>query len=106
MGRGRARARSTVVVPDVRGLSVAEADVVAAHADLVITGPDGRPTSSLPGLITDQRPDGGAQVPRHTGVVVWTTGPGGESGVREPRVPPLPHRAGGAAADRTGLLDG
>ena len=103
MGRGRAKLKqaSLLTVPDLRGLTVAEAEAVAARVHFVVIGPDGRPASLLRGLITGQRPDAGAQVWRHTEVTVWTSGPGGEAGVREPVVPPLLRREEGAAVDRT-----
>jgi len=98
VGRGRAKAKQAppVQVPDLRGLTVAEAEAVAAGAGLVVVGPDGRATGLLRGLVAGQRPEPGPAPAPFREVVVWTSGPGGEAGVREPVVPP-PLRRGGAA---------
>lgn len=103
MGRGRAEAKqaSQVTAPDLCGMTVAEAEAVAASVGLVVMGPGGSPASLLRGLITGQRPDGGTQVPRYSGVTVWTAGHGGEAGVRALVVPPAPRRAAGARTDRS-----
>ena len=99
MGRGRAKAKQAplVQVPDLRGLTAAEAEAVAAGAGLVVVGPDGRAAGLLRGLVVGQRPKPGpAPVPSRESVV-WTSGPGGEAGVREP-VAPTPLRRGDAGA--------
>jgi|1186.fasta_scaffold09299_3 beta-lactam-binding protein with PASTA domain len=102
MGRGRAKLKqaSLVAVPDLRGLTVTEAEAVAASVGLVVVGPDGRPAGLLRGLVAGQSPDGGTPVHQDTEVMVWTAGPCGEAGVREPVVAPLLPSEDRAAADR------
>ena len=100
LGRAKLKRRSLVAVPDLRGLTVLEAAAVAGRVDLLVTDPDGRPFTLLEGLVTEQLPGSGMPVPRLTTVTVWTSGPGREAGVREPRVPPLLRRDAGAEADR------
>jgi beta-lactam-binding protein with PASTA domain len=102
VGRGRAKLKqaSLVAVPDVRGLAVMEAEAVASSVGLVVVGRDGRPAGLLRGLISGQSPEGGTPARRGNAVTIWTAGPGGEAGVREPVIPPLLRREEGAAADR------
>jgi beta-lactam-binding protein with PASTA domain len=94
---------SLIVVPDLRGLTVAEAEAeaesVAARVGRAVVGPGGRPVGLLRGLVAGQAPDAGSQVSRDAAVTIWMAGPGGEAGVREPIVPPLLRREEGATAD-------
>jgi len=102
VGRGRAKSKqaSLVAVPDLRGLTLTEAEAVAAGGGLAVVGGDGRPAGLLRGLVAGQIPDRGTPVRRDTEVTVWTAGPGGEAGIREPVVSPLLQREGGATTDR------
>lgn len=104
MGRGRAKAKQAVqaVVPDLRSLTVAEAEAVAAGAGLAVIGPDATAVRLLRGVVVAQHPEAGTRTPRGAFVTVWTAGPGGgAAGVREPVVPPLLRREPGAAAERS-----
>jgi hypothetical protein len=81
-------------VPNVVGLSWADARWVLEHAGLLAIGPDpdGPPFSvdGPGGVVTDQTPESGARVPPGSPVRLWLRGDGG-SGVREPRRPrPVP----------------
>lgn len=88
----RRRRASSVVVPNVIGMSWEQAWRVLHGLGLVAVGsdPDGPPPdeSSWPdGVVTDQSPESGAKVPPGSAVRLWVDR-GGGSGVREPRRPP------------------
>jgi hypothetical protein len=92
MGRGRAMAkqiRSGVRVPDFVGLTVLEAREAGLLAGVVVVGPDPDTgvLTDLRGSVVAQRPEAGALVARQAQVMVWTSGSGGDAGVREPRNP-------------------
>jgi hypothetical protein len=85
------RRRSSVVVPNVIGMSWDDARGVLHGKGLVGVGPDpdGPPMAALgwpDGVITDQSPEAGAKVPPGSLVTLWVER-GGGSGVREPRRP-------------------
>lgn len=85
------RRRSSVVVPDVIGMSWDDARQVLHDRGLVGVGPDpdGPPLAALgwpDGVVTDQSPESGAKVPAGSPVTLWVER-GGGSGVREPRRP-------------------
>lgn len=92
------RRRSTVVVPNVVGMSWDDARQVLQGARLVAVGPDpdGPPLAALgwpDGVVTDQNPESGAKVPIGSAVALWVER-GGGSGVREPRRPKPTPRIG------------
>ncbi len=85
------RRRSSVVVPNVIGMSWDDAHAVLQHNGLVAVGPDpdGPPMTVAgwpQGVVTDQSPESGARVPPGSLVTVWVDR-GGGAGVREPRRP-------------------
>lgn len=85
------RRRSSVVVPNVIGMSWDDARMALHENGLVgiSPDPDGPPLSALSapdGVITDQSPEAGATVPPGSTVTLWVER-GGGSGVREPRRP-------------------
>ncbi len=90
-----------VVVPDLLGLTAPEAARLGERAGLRVVGPDGDAESlvELPGAVVRQRPEPGVVTRRGSAVVVQTSGPGGDGGVREPRRPVPPTREDHAAAD-------
>ncbi len=86
------RRSSTVVVPDVTGLSLDDARSALAQRGLTALGsdPDGPPLAAdgwPDGVVTDQSPESGAKVPNGSGVRLWLERGGGSGGVREPRRP-------------------
>jgi hypothetical protein len=93
------RRQSSVVVPNVIGLSWDDARRRLQEKGLVGQGsdPDGPPLAALSwpdATVTDQSPESGAKVPRGSSVTLWITGGGGSAGVREPRRPrPNPRMA-------------
>ncbi len=105
MGAGRTGAKRVparppvAVVPDLRGLDTVEAAELASRASLQAVGPKGTPGSlrELAGVVARQRPEPGVVVRQHADVMVWTSGPGGDAGVREPLRPVPPARDGEAA---------
>jgi hypothetical protein len=97
------RRGSTVVVPNVVGMSWDDARSVLRGARLVGVGPDpdGPPLSAEFGadsVVTDQSPESGARVAPGTSVTLWLER-GGGSGVREPRRPAPSPRVGRAMID-------
>jgi PASTA domain len=81
-----------VVVPNVVGMSGDDARRVLHEKGLVGVGsdPDGPslPSSAWPdGVVTDQSPESGANVPAGSPVRLWMEPGGGSAGVREPRRP-------------------
>ncbi len=90
------RRRSTIVVPNVIGMSYEVARKILYEKGLVAESPDpdGPPLGALgwpDGVVADQSPESGAKVPRGSGVKLWIErgGGGGGAGVREP-LRPLP----------------
>ncbi len=97
MGRGRVKAKQTRVdtgVPDLLGLTTLEARRVGLRAGLCVVGPDGdsRSLSQLHGPVIRQHPEAGTIFDLRAEVTVWTSDPGGDAGVREPRRPIPPTR--------------
>ena len=106
MGRGHAKAKQTqvgptVVVPDLRGLTAPEAGRMGQLAGVRVVGPTGDAPwlNQLEGTVIGQHPEAGSGVARHSEVTVWTSGPGGDAGVREPRRPLPPTLDNHAALD-------
>lgn len=92
------RRRSSVVVPNVVGMSWDDARRVLTEKRLVAVGPDpdGPPLAAQGwpnGVVTDQSPESGAKVPVGSSVTLWLDR-GGGSGVREPRRPKPTPRSG------------
>lgn len=90
-GAGRGRRQQRVTVPNVVGLSLDAAKAVLMDSKLVAVGPDpdglpleapGWPT----GVVIDQSPGSGAEVPAGSRVILWL-GRGGSAGDRAPRLP-------------------
>ena len=85
------RRRSSVRVPNVVGMTWADARGALSEEGLVAVGwdSDGLPLhdSSPSGVITDQSPESGAKVPRGASIRLWLYNGGGSAGVREPRRP-------------------
>ena len=97
------RRRSSVIVPNVVGLSWDDARHALLDAGLVGVGPDpdGPPITALgwpDAVVTDQSPESGARVPAGSMVTLWIER-GGGSGVREPRRPLPRPRTGRAMND-------
>jgi transposase-like protein len=80
------RRRSTVVVPNVIGMSSADARQLLRTNRLLGVDADA-PALVADGVIVDQSPESGARVPAGTEVKLWVRRRGGGSGVREPRRP-------------------
>ncbi|MCH6470818.1 PASTA domain-containing protein [Sinomonas terrae] len=101
------RRRSTVAVPDVVGLSFAQAREALLDKRLVPmpSDPDGAPLVAqewLSAVVTDQSPESGAKVPPGSRVTLWLAR-GGSAGVREPRRPsPSPRSLRAMRDERTG----
>ncbi|SNQ49307.1 PASTA domain containing protein [Frankia canadensis] len=92
------RRRSSVVVPDVVGMSWEAAVARLVEVGLVGVQPDAAdlPPDIVPprGVVTDQSPESGARVPAGSMVTLWLNRGGGSAGVREPRRPgPSPRSA-------------
>lgn len=93
------RRRGKVVVPDVVGLSFADARAALMRGRLQAAGPDddGPPLTAggwPGGVVVDQAPESGAKVPAHSVVRLWLGRGGGSAGVREPRRPGPEPRTG------------
>jgi PASTA domain len=89
---GELRRRSSIVVPNVVGLSCRDAQAALSDKGLGAVGldPDGVPLSPLDWpeeLVRDQTPESGAKVPAGSSVSLWIRPGGGLAGVREPRRP-------------------
>jgi hypothetical protein len=83
------RRRASVTVPDVVGMTWADARHALVERGLVAVGadPDAPPVlDTSTALVTDQSPESGARVPPGAPVRLWIDR-GGGSGVREPRKP-------------------
>jgi hypothetical protein len=99
------RRQSSLVVPDVIGMSWDDARHALQRVGLIAVGPDpdGPPLTALgwpDAVVTDQSPESGARVPVGSQVRLWTER-GGGSGVREPRRPKPAPRAARAMLDET-----
>lgn len=97
------RRSSTVVVPNVIGMSWDEARDVLGKKDLHAVGPDpdAPPLTALEwptAIVTDQSPESGAKVPAGSAITLWVER-GGGSGVREPLRPRPDPRTGRAMRD-------
>jgi len=97
------RRRSSMIVPNVVGMSWDDARHALLDAGLIAVGPDpdGPPVTALgwpDAVVTDQSPESGAKVPVGTTVTLWIER-GGGSGVREPRRPLPRPRKGQAMRD-------
>jgi hypothetical protein len=104
----RLRRRSSVVVPNVVGMSWEDADRVLRENGLFGVGsdPDGPPLSAWPdAVVTDQSPESGAKVPPGSAVTVWVERGGGGAGVREPRRPKPDPKAGRKVRDEDEMAD-
>jgi hypothetical protein len=91
------RLKGTIAVPDVVGLSYADARDIVRKAGLVPANadPDAPPVAPLDWgsyRICRQYPDSGTRLRAGSEVRLWTERGGGESGVREPRRPNPPSR--------------
>jgi hypothetical protein len=99
------RRRSSVLVPNVVGMSWDAARSRLQGAGLVAVGsdPDALPVTALgwsDGVVTDQSPESGAKVEPGTIIRLWVERRGGGgSGVREPRRPKPDPRSGRAMRD-------
>jgi hypothetical protein len=100
------RCTDAVIVPNVVGLHVRDAQKVASDAGVKLAqpDPDGPPLSTLTWphdfWITKQTPPPGARLWKWDSVVVeWTASRGDVAGVREPRRPVPPEHHLGAARD-------
>lgn len=105
---GRARRRRTVPVPDLIGLTSADALAILTQAgldavsatpgiDLRDSGKDLRPK-----VVVRQYPDPGTRIQAASAVKLWLERGDGEAGVREPRRPTTPPRtARGERDERT-----
>jgi hypothetical protein len=102
---GRVRRRRTVAVPDVIGLTSADAlailiqsglEAVSATPGIELreSGDDLRPT-----VVVRQYPDPGTPIQPASAVKLWLERGDGEAGVREPRRPTTPPRAARAERD-------
>jgi hypothetical protein len=85
------RRSSSILVPNVIGMTWADARRVLAEKGLIAIEPGAsRPPAAteLPsGAVTDQSPESGARVPAGSSVTLWVGRGGGSAGVREPRRP-------------------
>lgn len=88
---GALRRRSSIVVPNVIGLTWDAARQRLAGKGLVGVGPDPdgppAPVDWQDRVVTDQSPESGARVPPGSPVRLWAGRGGGSAGVREPRRP-------------------
>ncbi|MFN2560587.1 MAG: PASTA domain-containing protein [Jatrophihabitans sp.] len=102
---GRIRRRRTVAVPDLVGLTSADALGILTHAGLEAvsatpgielrdSGDDVRPT-----VVVRQSPDPGTRIQAASAVKLWLERGDGEAGVRERRRPTTPPRAARAERD-------
>jgi len=95
---GALRRKASIMVPNVIGMSWADARRLLKDSGLTAVEPgSGRPPtgSEVPaGAVTDQSPESGARVPAGSLVTLWVGRGGGSAGVREPRRPmPRPKSA-------------
>ena len=101
----RRRRSSTVVVPNVVGMTFPRAREALMDTGLSAASPDpdGPPLTALgwpEGTVVDQSPEAGARVPPGSAVRLWLDRPGGGSaGVREPRRPKPGPRSARAVPD-------
>ena len=94
------RRRSSVVVPNVVGMSWDEARDLLRANRLIGVGPnqDGLPLGWPSGVVVDQSPEAGAKVQTGSSIRLWVQR-GGGSGVREPRRPTPDPLAGAKMRD-------
>jgi hypothetical protein len=81
------RRRSTVVVPNVVGMTWDAARDVLRKKDLFGVSADDDPVGWSQAVVTDQSPESGAKVPVGSRVLLWVERGEGGAGVREPRRP-------------------
>jgi hypothetical protein len=81
------RRRSTVVVPNVVGMTWDTARDVLRRKDLFGVSTDDDPIAWSHATVTDQSPEAGAKVPVGSRVLLWVERGDGGAGVREPRRP-------------------
>ena len=81
------RLKSTVVVPNVVGMTWDAARDVLRRKDLFGVSPDDDPVHWSHAVVTDQSPESGAKVPFGSRVLLWVERGEGGAGVREPRRP-------------------
>lgn len=102
---GRVRRRRTVAVPDVVGLSSADALGILTRAgfEAVSATPDidlgENPDDPRPVVVVRQYPDPGIRIHAASTVKLWLERGDGEAGVREPRRPTTPPRAARGGRD-------
>jgi transposase-like protein len=94
------RRRSSVVVPNVVGMSWDKARDLLRANRLIGVGPnkDGLPLGWPSGVVVDQSPEAGAKVQTGSSIRLWVQR-GGGSGVREPRRPTPDPLAGAKMRD-------
>ena len=81
------RRRSSVVVPDVIGMTWDNARDVLRRKDLFGVSSDDEALPWSTAVVTDQSPESGAKVPVGSRVLLWVRRGDGGAGVREPRRP-------------------
>jgi hypothetical protein len=81
------RRRSTVVVPNVVGITWDHARDELRRKDLFGVNADDDPLPWSTAVVTDQSPESGAKVPVGSRVLLWVERGEGGAGVREPRRP-------------------
>jgi PASTA domain len=102
---GRVRRRRTVAVPDLIGLSSADALGILTRAGLdavsATPGIELREGSDelRPAVVVRQYPDPGTRIQTASAVKLWLERGDGDAGVREPRRPTTPPRAAQARRD-------
>jgi hypothetical protein len=105
---GRATARGQLAVPDVVGMTWADALEALARVGLAAVGADpvGPPLTAWPGfegVVVDQRPKAGTVVRSGSAVALWIERGPGSAGVREPRRQhPTPPGASAMVDEETG----
>ena len=81
------RRRSSVVVPNVVGMTWDTARDILRRKDLFGVNADDEPLPWSSAVVTDQSPESGAKVPVGSRVLLWVVRGEGGAGVREPRRP-------------------
>jgi len=85
--RPRLRRKSSVVVPNVVGMTWDNARDVLRRKDLFGVSADDDPVGWSQATVTDQSPESGAKVSVGSRVLLWVERGEGGAGVREPRRP-------------------